>query len=79
MIRSTFSPQISTSLIATGSEDGSIHLLDSVKDGRPAQVNRLLGHSAPTLSLCFNYDESLLASGDQQGLVILWRNQQSQS
>lgn len=67
-----------TSLIATGSEDGSIHLLDPARDGKFAQVNRLLGHSAPTLTLCFNYDESLLASGDHQGLVILWRNHDCQ-
>ncbi|XP_011496857.1 PREDICTED: WD repeat-containing protein 13-like isoform X2 [Ceratosolen solmsi marchali] len=78
-IRSTFCPQIGSSLIATGSEDGSIHLLDSVRDGKSAQVNRLLGHSAPTLTLCFNYDESLLASGDHHGLIILWRNYQCQT
>ena len=67
---------MSTSLIATGSEDGTIHLLDTTKEGKTAQINRLQGHSAPTLTLCFNYDESLLASGDYQGLVILWRNNQ---
>ncbi|OXU23919.1 hypothetical protein TSAR_000365 [Trichomalopsis sarcophagae] len=78
LIRSTFCPQMGTSLIATGSEDGSIHLLDSAKDGKSAQVNRLLGHSAPTLTLSFNYDESVLASGDHQGLVILWNNHHCQ-
>lgn len=76
LVRSTFCPQMSTCLIATGSEDGSIHLIDSTKEGKAARVNWLLGHAAPTLSLCFNYNESLLASGDHQGLVILWSNHQ---
>ncbi|KAJ8681601.1 hypothetical protein QAD02_017393 [Eretmocerus hayati] len=78
-IRSAFCPQIGTSLIASGSEDGSIHFLDTSKDGKSAQVNKLQGHSSPTLTLSFNYDESLLASGDYQGLVILWLNHQIQS
>ncbi|KAL7288760.1 hypothetical protein TKK_0016740 [Trichogramma kaykai] len=77
LVHSTFCPPMSTSLIATGSDDGSIHLLHTGKDAKSAQVNRLLGHSAPALSLCFNYDETLLASGDQQGLIILWLNKQS--
>ena len=67
---------MSTCLVATGSEDGSIHLIDSTKEGKAARVNWLLGHAAPTLALSFNYNESLLASGDQQGLVILWSNRQ---
>ncbi|XP_035741160.1 WD repeat-containing protein 13-like isoform X2 [Vespa mandarinia] len=75
-IRSTFCPQMGACLIATGSEDGAIHLFDSSKDGKAARVNLLHGHARPVLALSFNYDESFLASGDHQGLVILWRNHQ---
>ncbi|KAF7995861.1 hypothetical protein HCN44_006968 [Aphidius gifuensis] len=74
LIRSTFCPQMSACLIASGSEDGSIHLLDTSREGQAAQVNRLQGHSAPILALAFNYDESHLATGDHDGLVIIWRN-----
>ncbi|XP_015588995.1 WD repeat-containing protein 13-like [Cephus cinctus] len=76
LVRSTFCPQMGACLIATGSEEGAIHLLDSTREGKGARVNRLQGHAAPTIALSFNYDESLLASADQQGLVILWRNRQ---
>lgn len=75
-VRSTFCPQMGACLIATGSEDGAIHLLDSSKDGKAARVNLLHGHARPVLALSFNYDESFLASADHQGLIILWRNHQ---
>ncbi|XP_034950150.1 WD repeat-containing protein 13-like isoform X2 [Chelonus insularis] len=74
LIRSTFCPQMGACLIASGSEDGSVHLLDTSREGKAAQVNRLYGHSAPILALDFNYDESHLASSDHQGLIIIWRN-----
>lgn len=76
MVRSTFCPQMGACLIATGSEEGAIHLIDSTREGRGARVNRLQGHAAPTLALSFNYDESLLATADHQGLIIVWRNHQ---
>lgn len=75
-VRSTFCPQMGACLIATGSEDGAVHLLDSAREGKAAKVNKLHGHATPTLALSFNYDESLLASADHQGLLILWRNHQ---
>ncbi|XP_033214973.1 WD repeat-containing protein 13-like isoform X2 [Belonocnema kinseyi] len=74
LVHSTFCPQMGASLIATGSEDGSVHLLDSTKEGKAARVNRLLGHATPVVALCFNYDESLLATAEYQGLIIIWRN-----
>ncbi|XP_012284180.1 WD repeat-containing protein 13-like [Orussus abietinus] len=76
LIRSAFCPQMGTYLIASGSEDGSVHLLDTSREGKAARVNRLHGHAAPILAISFNYDESLLVTGDHQGLVILWRNRQ---
>lgn len=75
-IRSTFCPQMGACIIATGSEDGAVHLFDSAREGKAARVNKLHGHATPTLALSFNYDESLLASADHQGLIILWRNHQ---
>ncbi|KAG6800536.1 WD repeat-containing protein 13 [Apis mellifera caucasica] len=75
-VKSTFCPQMETCLIATGSEDGTIHLLDSARKGKAAKINRLQGHATPTIALSFNFDESLLASADYQGLIILWRNRQ---
>lgn len=75
-LKSTFCPQMGACLIATGSEDGAVHLLDSAREGKAARINRLLGHATPALALSFNYDESLLASADQDGQIILWRNHQ---
>lgn len=75
-VRATFSPQLGASLIATGSDDGSVQLLDAVREGKYARINDLHGHAAPTLALSFNYDESLLVSADYQGLIIVWRNAQ---
>ncbi|KAL0101269.1 hypothetical protein PUN28_018812 [Cardiocondyla obscurior] len=75
-LRSTFCPQMGACLIATGSEDCAIHLLDSAREGKAARINRLHGHATPVLALAFNYDESLLASADNDGLIILWRNHQ---
>lgn len=76
VLRSTFCPQMGACLIATGSEDGAVHLLDSAREGKAARINRLLGHATPALALSFNYDESLLASADHDGQIILWRNHQ---
>lgn len=75
-LKSTFCPQMGACLIATGSEDGAVHLLDSTREGKASRINRLHGHATPTLALSFNYDESLLASADHDGLIILWRNHQ---
>ncbi|EFN83867.1 WD repeat-containing protein 13 isoform X2 [Harpegnathos saltator] len=75
-LRSTFCPQMGACLIATGSEDGAVHLLDCAREGKSARINRLHGHATSTITLSFNYDESLLASADHDGLVILWRNHQ---
>jgi WD40 repeat protein len=59
----------------TGSEDGSILFFDLEEaraNGKAAPFNSLQGHAAPVLDVSFNCDESLLASGDSTGLVIVW-------
>lgn len=59
----------------TGSEDMCVHFFD-VERAAKATVNKLQGHSAPVLDVSFNCDESLLASSDSNGMVIVWRREQ---
>ncbi|XP_050299427.1 WD repeat-containing protein 13-like isoform X2 [Anthonomus grandis grandis] len=76
VIRSTFCPIMSFrqgACVVTGSEDGSVYFVDVEKIGNKAVVNTLQGHSSAVLSISFNYDESLLATSDMEGLVILWK------
>ena len=47
--------------VVSGGEDGSVFFFD-VESG--ALVNKLQGHSSPTLCVSWTYDESLLASCD---------------
>ena len=51
--------------LVTGSEDMAVYFFDVEKAEKPC-VNKLLGHSAPVLDVCWNYDESLLASCDTE-------------
>jgi WD40 repeat protein len=67
-IRSTFCPvvtkkQANSCLICTGSEDSGVYVFDMENDEKPL-INKLQGHSSPVLDVGFNYDQSLLASGD---------------
>lgn len=52
-----------------------VHFFD-VERAAKAAVNKLRGHSAPVLDVSFNCDESLLASSDASGMVIVWRREQ---
>ena len=54
-----------------------VYFFDIGKE-KKACVNKLLGHSAPVLDVCFNCDESLLASCDAQGMVIIWKREGKQ-
>ena len=56
----------------SGSEDMVVYIFDVERETKPC-VNKLLGHSAPVLDVCFNYDESMLASCDSSGTVIIWK------
>lgn len=61
----------------SGSEDMCVYFFDVTKESKSC-VNKLLGHSAPVLDVCFNCDESLLASCDAQGMVIIWKREGKQ-
>ena len=49
----------------SASEDMAVYFFDVDRAEKPC-VNKLLGHSAPVLDVCWNYDESLLASCDTE-------------
>ncbi|XP_013417512.1 WD repeat-containing protein 13-like [Lingula anatina] len=78
IIRSSFCPLMSFRqgvCVVTGSEDMCVYFFDVEKDQKQC-VNKLQGHSAAVLDVCFNYDESLLASCDAEGTVIIWSREQ---
>jgi len=81
-IRSAFCPFVSSKkqpnacLVCTGSEDCCVYIFDMENDEKPL-VNKLQGHSTPVLDVAFNYDQSLLASGDAQGTVIIWKTNEN--
>ncbi|XP_041978361.1 WD repeat-containing protein 13-like [Aricia agestis] len=73
-VRSTFCPIMSFrrgACVVTGSEDACVYFYDMEAPGQP--VNKLQGHASPVLGVSFSYDESLLATSDASGLVIVWR------
>uniref|UniRef100_A0A673Y4L4 WD repeat domain 13 n=1 Tax=Salmo trutta TaxID=8032 RepID=A0A673Y4L4_SALTR len=61
--------------VVTGSEDACVYFFD-VERNTKAIVNKLQGHGGPVLDVSFNCDESLLASADSTGMVIIWRREQ---
>ncbi|CAG0892667.1 unnamed protein product [Darwinula stevensoni] len=74
-VKSTFCPIMSFRqgiAIVSGSEDGVIYFFDLEREQKSC-FNTLQGHSSPVLDVAFNYDESLLASSDASGLVIVWK------
>ncbi|XP_022907848.1 WD repeat-containing protein 13-like [Onthophagus taurus] len=75
-VKSTFCPIMSFrqgACVVTGSDDGSVYFIDIEKHGSRSCVNTLQGHSSPVLGITFNYNESLLATSDLEGLVIIWK------
>ncbi|XP_033927707.1 WD repeat-containing protein 13 [Melopsittacus undulatus] len=76
-LRSCFCPLMSFrqgACVVTGSEDACVHFFDVGRTAR-ATVNTLQGHGGAVLAVAFNCDESLLASSDTTGTVIVWRRQ----
>ncbi|KAJ7378339.1 WD repeat-containing protein 13 [Desmophyllum pertusum] len=56
--------------MVSASEDMAVYFFDVERAEKPC-VNKLLGHSAPVLDVCWNYDESLLASCDTEVGVVM--------
>ena len=78
-IRAEFCPlsiihdQITSTLsIVSGSKSGSVLFFTSKCD---QPINALQGHERGVLAATFNYDESLLATSDENGVVIIWKRQ----
>lgn len=87
-IKSNFAPLASSqnnARLISGSEDGEVYFysgLDffSTEDkSSSVKLIKLQGHSKPVLDVCFSYDESLLASCDSSGIIIIWKKECSQS
>ncbi|XP_012731071.1 WD repeat-containing protein 13 isoform X2 [Fundulus heteroclitus] len=77
-VHSIFCPLMSFrqgACVVTGSEDACVYFFD-VERNTKAIVNKLQGHGGPVLDVSFNCDESLLASADSTGMVIIWRREQ---
>lgn len=80
-VRSTFCPLMSFrpgACVVSGSEDSSVYFFDVAKDDKPC-INTLQGHSGPVLDVSFAPDESMLASCDSTGIVIVWKREQKGS
>eukprot|EP01095_Lingulamoeba_sp_RSL-Kostka_P000722 TRINITY_DN11003_c0_g1_i2.p1 TRINITY_DN11003_c0_g1~~TRINITY_DN11003_c0_g1_i2.p1 ORF type:complete len:401 (-),score=119.35 TRINITY_DN11003_c0_g1_i2:77-1168(-) len=75
-IGSCFCPLISLrdgACVVCGGEDMNICIYDVLRQQSTPPVNSLMGHSDSVTDVCFNYNESLLGSGDKSGTVILWK------
>lgn len=81
-LRSCYSPYSALrnmACITCGSDSGTIYIYayrpssNPKKKGRVIPLNQLSGHASPVLDVQWTQDESLLASSDQDGIVILWK------
>jgi len=63
----------------SGSEDMCIYFFDVERTPERACINTLAGHSAPVLDVSFAHDESVLASCDAGGTVIVWKREQKRT
>lgn len=65
--------------ITVGSDNGTIYIYgytqntDDKKNSKVTPVNQLAGHAGTIMDLAWNCDESLLASCDKDGVVIMWK------
>ncbi|KAL2632123.1 hypothetical protein R1flu_016809 [Riccia fluitans] len=74
-IRASFCPLLSLErgeFIVSGNEDTNVYFYDFTRPKRPC-VNKLQGHSVPTVGVAWNYGENLLATSDCEGVVIVWK------
>ena len=62
--------------VVSGSKSGSVLFFST---GVSQPINALQGHERGVLAATFNYDESLLASSDETGVVIIWRRKREET
>lgn len=81
-IRATYNPVINRGdlpCMSVGSDNGTIFIYgysqpsDDKKACKVTLVNQLAGHAGTIIDLAWNNDESLLASCDKDGVVIMWK------
>ena len=58
--------------LAASRSDGGVTLLNFSSLEEPTLVAELKGHSGPALSLAWNEDSKILASGGEDGAVCIW-------
>ncbi|KAK6588976.1 myosin myosin [Cryptosporidium xiaoi] len=59
--------------IASAAEDSSVRVFQLYNESCEKESTVLSGHSAPVISTAVNASSTILASGDADGVVILWR------
>ncbi|OII73374.1 myosin [Cryptosporidium ubiquitum] len=59
--------------VASAAEDCSVRVFQLNNDSCEKESLVLAGHSAPVISTAVNASSTLLASGDADGIVIIWR------
>ncbi|VVC37545.1 Hypothetical protein CINCED_3A002077 [Cinara cedri] len=77
VLRSAFCPIMSFrqgACVVTTSEDSCIYFIDIDKESNYF-INKLQGHACLTLGVSFNYNETILATSDVQGIIIIWSQQ----
>jgi len=75
-VRARFCPLLATRpspCIVAGGEDGCVYIFDIGRRGRAALINKLQGHATAVHDVSWSYDESLLASCDDSGVVLIWK------
>ncbi|XP_017230428.1 uncharacterized protein LOC108205130 [Daucus carota subsp. sativus] len=74
-IRASFCPLLSLEkgeYIVVGSDDANVYFYDLTRPKHPC-VNKLQGHGYAVIGIAWNYGETLLASSDFGGTVIVWK------
>jgi WD40 repeat protein len=77
-VRSRFCPLAPASrdgsCVVSGGENAELLVFDVCRFGKSRPlINALHGHTAPVLDVAWAFDETLLASSDLSGLVIVWK------
>ena len=75
VVKSEFCPLLSNGdgiCAVSGSEDSQVLIYDILRD-TPLCINRLQGHTGTVFDVSWNADETILASCDSTGMVILWK------